>query len=241
MKKIVLGILIFSFILTPSLCLSEETITGHYCYTYGDRESLQESRELVRTLSIRNGIESYRVFIESTGRVSNFTLTNDLIQTISSGYLKNIKVLEHTEQGKTICEKISGTVVPEEVEKVMRQEIERRTKQVEDTGVDNNGFVKILRVYNTEEVEPSIQLFGSNKIYTYVNVVCTTMSDMDCDKIIQDKNNIFITFYDSSGNPLRTYRKLFCGGSYRVYKNEIQNITFVKPPESSHYKVWLHK
>jgi hypothetical protein len=151
MVKIKLPTLILSGFLIilsfTSICLSsEETITRHYCYTYGDRETLQEAREIVRTLSSRNGIESYRVFIESSTNVKNFSLSNDLVQIISSGYLKNVNVLEHTEEGKTICEKISGVVVPEQIDKVLRKEVQKRKTKIEDMGLDNNRYFKILSV-----------------------------------------------------------------------------------------------
>jgi hypothetical protein len=151
MKKLQLLILSSFFLIIPSVCLSFETIIGQYCYTYGDRESIQEARELTRTLAIRNAIESYRTYIESTGRVTNFTLTNDLIQIISSGYLKNINVLEHKEEGKTVCDKISGIVEPKEIEKVIEKQISLRTKTIEDMGLDNNGYLKILSITDREE------------------------------------------------------------------------------------------
>ena len=88
--KIILTILI------SSNCFADDVIQGHYCYTYGDNESLKEAREIVRTLAIRNAIESYRVFITSASTVKNFQLTNDLVQMISSGYLKDIKVIKQT-------------------------------------------------------------------------------------------------------------------------------------------------
>ena len=99
---------------------ADETIKGHYCYTYGDKESLKESKDLTRTLAIRNAIESYRVYIESTTNVRNFTLTNDIIQIVSSGYLKNMSVIDHSEEGRTICDTVEFTVSPQELEKVIR-------------------------------------------------------------------------------------------------------------------------
>jgi hypothetical protein len=121
MNKSILLIILVILILFPTFCLPSETITGHYCYTYGDKESLQEAKEIVRTLAIRNAIEIYRVYVESTTRVTNFTLTNDLVQILGSGYLKNLKVIEHTEEGRTICERISGIVEPKDIEKVIEK------------------------------------------------------------------------------------------------------------------------
>jgi hypothetical protein len=91
---------------------ADDIIHGHYCYTYGDRESLQEAREITRALAIRNAIESYRLFISSTSNIKNFKLTNDLVQVISSGYLKDIKAIGHKEEGRTICDDIEASVSP---------------------------------------------------------------------------------------------------------------------------------
>ena len=49
-KFLILLILLFT-------CTSQASeITGHYCYTYGDKESMQEARTLTRTLAIRNAV-----------------------------------------------------------------------------------------------------------------------------------------------------------------------------------------
>lgn len=125
-------------------CLADEIIKGSYCYTYGDNESLREARELTRTLAIRNAIESYRVFIESTSKVKNFQLTNDIVQVISSGYLKNIKVLEYTEEGRTVCETIQATVSPQAVENLLKIAVRKRTKRIEEHGIDSNRYLKIV-------------------------------------------------------------------------------------------------
>jgi len=105
----------FAFILLlgiifPSFSFADDIIEGHYCYTYGDSESLKEARELTRTLAIRNAIESYRVFITSTSNVKNFSLTNDRLQIITSGHLRDVKVVYHKEEGKTICDQIQATI-----------------------------------------------------------------------------------------------------------------------------------
>ena len=134
-----------------SLSFADEIITGRYCYTYGDNESLIEAREITRTLAIRNAIESYRIYVEATTKVTNFMLTNDIIQTISSGYLKEIKVLNHTEVGRTICETISCKVDPNSIEEVLKKSVQNRIESVESTGVDNNGYLKILNVRNDEK------------------------------------------------------------------------------------------
>ena len=107
----------------PLHSFADDLIQGHYCYTYGDNESLKEARELTRSLAIRNAIESYRAFIISASAVKNFQLTNDLVQIITSGYLKDIKVVEYKEDGRTICEKIQASVSPQAVESAIKKEV----------------------------------------------------------------------------------------------------------------------
>lgn len=43
--------IIGSFLLYPILSQGEEVINGHYCYTYGDNESLKEAREMTKALA----------------------------------------------------------------------------------------------------------------------------------------------------------------------------------------------
>lgn len=248
----ILVFLVLFSILFPSICLSEETITGQYCYTYGDRETIQESRELVRKMSIRNGIESYRIFIESSTKVENFSLSNDLIQTISSGYLKNLKVLEHTEEGRTICEKISGTVEPREIEKIMKKEVEKRTKKVEQKGLDDNGYVKILSVSKSQT---------EDKTRSFVNLKLKSLRKFQSDN---EYCNVFITYYDSEGNEMFTDKQKKCFYKVTFYSDkpnlsitekidhlfeEIYEVEDIYPGETRNcgfeikdypFKVWLY-
>ena len=113
---------IFSLVMVP-MCLGEDTIQGHYCYTYGDNESLKEARELARSLAIRDAIESYRVFVQSMTTVNGFTLADDVIQTISSGYLKNMRTVAHKEEGRTVCYTIQAIVSPAEIEHIIGRAI----------------------------------------------------------------------------------------------------------------------
>ena len=44
MKRMLLLVIFVLFL--PSIGFADEIIKGHYCYTYGDNESLKEAREL---------------------------------------------------------------------------------------------------------------------------------------------------------------------------------------------------
>ncbi|MCK4727302.1 MAG: hypothetical protein KAT27_00115 [Desulfobacterales bacterium] len=217
MKKTIL--LTTLLLLLPSISVADEIIKGRYCYTYGDNESLKEARELTRTLAVRDAIESYRVFIESTSTVKNFMLTNDLLQMISSGYLKNVEVLEHTEKGRTICETIQASISPKAVENLVKRAVRKRTKRVEELGLDNNGCLKILKVEPSEQgikviVEALREVTSWNECFK----VCVDFLDADEDRIGED--SIHLLF-------------LLAGQTRTIY--------FSLPSDARSYRVWLAK
>lgn len=239
MKKLFLCCCLGILVLVPSVCAASETITGHYCYTYGDKESLQGARDLTRTLAIRNAIESFRIYIESTSKVTNFTLTNDLVQTISSGYLKNVKITNHTEEGRTICDEIEGSVDPAEVEKVIKNQMSKRTQKIENMGIANNGYLKILRSYEKDHYSGGI----TTKV---LHVVCVSLkryhSRDSYQSNLPDSLKVFANFYDASNNPIITIVSSVDFGAYQndIYPNQVILAYFNIPDGTKSYNVGLY-
>jgi len=232
MKNLFNLFLLFCFTIVPLKLLAGETIIGHYCYTYGDNESLIEARELVRTLAIRNAIESYRVFIQSTTNVKNFKLTSDIIQIITSGYLKNVKVIEHSEKGRTICETIQASIEPKALKNIIKREIKRRTKKIEEMGIDNNGYLKIL----------NIKKLNNSKIRVTVKVLKRTGSlYFSSDRNKKPYFRICIDFYDSEGNPFEGNCSFIHTSSVEMIPGQITAVYFSIPSETVSYRVWLPK
>ncbi len=120
---------IITFVASP--VYADEIIKGHYCYTYGDNETLKGARELTSRLAIRNAIEFYRIYVASASKIKDFHLADDLISTISSGYLKNVKVTGHTEKEKTICESIEAQVNADEIDALivdLRKKVDKKAQ-----------------------------------------------------------------------------------------------------------------
>lgn len=238
MHKSIYVIFLTLFILFPSLCMSsEEIIKGHYCYTYGDKESLKEAKDLTRTLAVRNAIESYRVYIESTTTVRNFTLTNDIVQIVSSGYLKKMRVVDHSEEGRTICDTVEFTVSPQDVEKVIKREIGRRTQKIEEKGIDNNGYIKIISV---TEGEPKKNKDGDEYRSIHVRAKILRKVDRSDDHLM-----IFMTKYNSEGEEISTDReRIFFLRPYEIsvlYPGEVvEYYGFEKWESTKSYKIWLY-
>jgi len=207
-----------------SICRAEEIITGHYCYTYGDNESLKEARETTRMLAIRNAIESYRTFITSASTVKNFELTNDLIQIISSGYLKDLRRIDYKEEGRTICETIQATVSPQAIENIIRHEIRKRSKEAEETGIDSNEYLKIISVKTGEGKDGGMYITALIKVLKYCN------QNYPC--------YIYVTFFDLEGNPIDGDRRAI----YDIHQGEIRSVYIgAIPPNARSYKVWLRE
>lgn len=101
-------------------------VAGEESYTYGDKESLLEAKHTARNLAIRKAMESYQVFVDATSTVQDFQLMKDLIQTIASGYLHDLKADESI-NGRTITVKVRGYVVPNEIKEVLDKAISLRT------------------------------------------------------------------------------------------------------------------
>ena len=189
-------------------------------------------------MAIRDAIESYRIFVESTSTVKNFKLTNDLIQMITSGYLKNIKVLKHTEKERTVCETIQASISPKAVENIIKREVRKRTKKVEKLGLDNNGYLKILKVKNALKGDTS---WRRPHIEVIVKVLQRTGSLYPpSDKNLSHRFKICVDFFDSDGDPIGGYSK-FIHQYTDMLPGEIRAVSFEIPSDVKSWRVWLPK
>jgi len=107
-------------------------ISGEYCYTYGDNESLVEAKKKARELAIRDAIESNEIYLESIKVLKNLLLEVDVVKTISSGVIKAIKVVNKSIEGKTICYKIKAKINPQDVERIIKEKLKRYNKSTQE-------------------------------------------------------------------------------------------------------------
>jgi len=228
--KALLGLLICLLIL-PTAGWADEVIEGHYCYTYGDNESLREARDITRTLAIRNAIESFGVYVVSTMTVKDFVLTDDLVNTISTGYLKNIEVLGHTEKGRTICDTIQGRISPDDVKAVINKELSKRSPTGSPTKEDNNGCLEIVKVkkrYN--EVKVGIKVLQPTGSLASTQDLATKQ----CFRVLVD-------FFDEDGDPLSGAKQFIHNSPNEMLPGEVITLYFEIPYGAKTYKAWLSK
>ena len=112
-KSYFLKFIVILFILTLAFdCFAEEYIKGHYCYTYGDNESLVEAKKLAYSYALRDAIEKNNVQINSSTKIKNYTVIYDIITNDAQSYLKNIKIDKYTVENRTICYSITAVQKP---------------------------------------------------------------------------------------------------------------------------------
>jgi len=150
---------------------AQDTIRGTYSYTYGDSESLVEARQTCKDLALRDGIESYYIFVESSTEVENYQLKEDIIETLSAGYIKNLQVVEQTEEGRTITTSIQAEVDPEEVKSLVEEIVKERTPSDQNSEVNQDDQFNAVfseyqrRLKSAESLHNSQEYDGSVTAY----------------------------------------------------------------------------
>jgi len=129
---------VFLVILFCSVIHAQDTIQGMYSYTYGDSESLVEARQTCKDLALRDAIESYYLFVESTSTVENYQMKEDLVQSIAAGNLTDVQIIEQTEEGRTITMTVSAVVNPNEVQSLVAARAEKQESSGIEPSISDN-------------------------------------------------------------------------------------------------------
>jgi hypothetical protein len=98
-----------------ALVFGQDVIRGTYSYTFGDGESLVAARQACRDLAIRDAIESYYLFVESSSTVENSVMKDDIVKSLAAGHLKNVRTVDQKEEGRTVTLTVEADVDPGDV------------------------------------------------------------------------------------------------------------------------------
>ena len=175
-----------------------EVVTGKACYRYSDNESLTTAREIALSMAKRDALEGNSVFVESTSNVENMTLKNDLITNLTTGYLKNLRILEETEDFglREVCRTVQAEVEPIEV----KQQITARIRQFTDFNKDRTGLPRgeFLRVVNAwEDKQGRLNVIA--EMHSYSGLANRQRNaGYSAPKVELD---VKVTLYDSEGYP----------------------------------------
>jgi len=131
-----IGLIIFMF---PSAPLASDTVSeseknsierfkveGKGCFIFGDNDTPSSAKETALAIARRNAIETYKVFLDSSSTMSNFVLEQDVVNTLATGYLYDIKIVDTTEMNREVCVTVEGFIKPQEFDRVLNEKIKMK-------------------------------------------------------------------------------------------------------------------
>ena len=211
------------FVLLLTVCCFAQTnkvkVTGDYTYAYGDSETLLEAKNICYSMAIREAIESNSIFISSTTVVTHSQL-NDLIQTISSGYLQELKVVEEKIEGRNVYYKVEAYVEPDVIKESIGREVKRIKSGQDYKSIVRNDIIKVLSVkkqFRSDGDQVVSVVYKQVKPYTSAEVM--------------------IDWLDSDDIPIEGEKGFT---ENRLRQNEIRKVQFYIPFGAFSYRVWLH-
>lgn len=111
-------------------------VEGKGCFIYGDNDTPSSAKAKALLNAKRNAIETYKSFISSLSKLSNFELEEDVVSVLATGYLYKTKTIEMKEKEREFCVTIEAYVKPDEIDKLISEGIKskKETSQTELTG-----------------------------------------------------------------------------------------------------------
>ena len=214
-------------------------IEGEAEYNFSDNETLIEAKSLCYNMALRNAVESYQVFVSSMSDVQNMQTRNDIIQTLSTGYIENLTVVSEKidKSNNVIYYKLKAYIQPEPFKKALKQEVKRSSNFAKPSSITEGKYLTILNI--VERDGKIIVVFKKKKGYgRYFYDVCQYKYDTWTLAKNRCIDNVKIDFYDVDGIPIGGNKKETERG---LEPGEIRSINFVKPRSAKTYRVWVTK
>ncbi len=212
-------VLLLALMVVTSAFAKQVEISGKYCYQYGDSESLMIAKEISYAMALRKAIETYKTFISSTSIVKDFKLKKDLIETIASGYVDNVKVINQDVQGRIVCTSLVGYVNPDAVKSIISRKVEKikHPEKRESTVVAEGKYIRIL---NYKRIDNEVSMFDNEVSMFGYQISILYQAKKNLDSVSQ--RTIMINCFDKDGYPMEGNKVL---AEYSLYAGEIRRLT----------------
>lgn len=102
---------------------AQETVRASHCYRYGDDEAFTKARETAINMALKHAIRHHRVFIESSTRIKNFQLEDDIIATTSVAMLKETTVEQEERKPQEVCVTVTASLNTHSTDALIRQRL----------------------------------------------------------------------------------------------------------------------
>ena len=227
----IIGLAVALFFL-PALCAAGEPFQGRHCLSFGKDRSLQEARLLVRSLAVRQAIHGTGVLDELSDPPSSQRI-DDLVQILASGYVTDVRVLDHSETGDSVCETVEIRANPKAMRNALRREVRRRSEGIEERGLGNNGCLKLLAVQEDED------RYG-RRVEAVARVLKATGALQSPEQRRRKPCfKICIDFFGPGEVPLGGEARFIDDSPEGTISGEIRSLSFYVPREAQSYRVWL--
>ena len=191
-------------------------IEGKAEYNFSDNETLIEAKSLCYNMALRNAVESYQIFVSSMVDVRNMQVRNDIIQTLSTGYLEDLTVVDEKidKNNNIIYYRLKAYIKPEPFKKALKQEVARKVNFARPAFIKETNSIRILQ---------------ATKDGHYIRIVYQAKSQLSTNVQLN------ITFYDSDGNPVGGDKRKF---GYGLGKDEVRTESMFLN-QGHHFELWF--
>jgi hypothetical protein len=193
------------------------------------------AKEISYTMALRKAIETYQSFVASTSVVQDFRLRNDLVETIASGYVENIKIASQGVKGRTVCTELVGYVNPDAIKSIVARKIRviQRVDREEFEGIAYNDYIKILNYYrnpiaNFHQYHMIKDYYDQNYAAFYLNVVYQAKMNLP-----PESNKIIVDCFDKYGNPIQGTRKWI--PPIDIWQREVMEVDILLPRKTASF------
>lgn len=107
-----------------------ELVRASECYRYGDDETPAQAKRKAVILAQERAVRSHHVFIQSSSKIKNFQMEEDLIQNVSAGILEAVKIDQEETKAQEVCVSITAQLSPVSMEELIHQRLNAK-EQVE--------------------------------------------------------------------------------------------------------------
>ena len=211
-------------------------IEGKAEYNFSDNETLIEAKSLCYNMALRNAVESYQIFVSSMVDVRNMQVRNDIIQTLSTGYLEDLTVVDEKidKNNNIIYYRLKAYIKPEPFKKALKQEVARKVNFVRPEPIMSGRYLEIVNVIDKEsDIVVVFKKLGNKWEFTSP----MALSNPYIENQKNSRDYIFITFFDENGIPIGGDKNNIQG----LLANEIKTTTFQKPDGTKTYELRVTK
>ena len=212
MKNIIICILFVSVLPAQKRVMIE----GEAEYKFSDNETLIEAKSLCYNMALRNAVESYQIFVSSMTDVQNLQLRNDIIQTLSTGYLDDLTVVDEKidKVNNSIYYKLKAYIQPEPFKKALKQQVARKINFAKPDPITKGYYIEIINIRESDgDIYVLYKKIGENKY-----------------------DVIMIDYFDRDGLPISGDKE---STEYNLLHGEIRRTRFSKPASAKSYRVWV--